>query len=263
MLAKLMKYDLKWTYKLLLIFYALSVVFSLLTRLFLSFDDSLLLHIVGAVMRGCAIAMMINSIINAVMRSWVRFTRSIYGDESYLTHTLPVPRGTVYLSKLLSAVISIFTSVLLTLLCVLICFYSEDMVELVKSAFSNAAAAYDTSVAALIAAVSAVLFFQLVFILMSGYVGVIIGHRCSGGKMGMSVLAGFGIYAVMSGLLLAVVFVIGAFNEDVMSMITTSSAVSIGAVKLLMTIVIVVYALYDLALCAAGGALLKKSVNVD
>ena len=34
------------------------------------------------------IGMIINSLINGLMRSWVRFINNVYKDESYLTHTL-------------------------------------------------------------------------------------------------------------------------------------------------------------------------------
>ena len=263
MLAKLMKYDLKWTYKLLVIFYSLALAFSLLTRLFLSIGDSTLCAVVVGIMRGCAISMMVSSIINALMRSWVRFIRGVYGDESYLTHTLPVPRSTVYLSKLLTSIICVFTSVLLTVACVFVCFYSEGMIEWMKSTFSIAAAAYDTSVTMLIVTLAAALFLQLVFILLAGYVGSIIGHRSSGARIARSVMWGFGIYIVAGGVMLATIFIIGLFNDEVMNVITTAAAVGIDAVKLLMITVIVVYAVCDSALAAVGYSLLKKGVNVD
>ena len=35
------------------------------------------------------------------MRMWVRFRSNFYGDESYLTHTLPIKREVLYTSKIL------------------------------------------------------------------------------------------------------------------------------------------------------------------
>ena len=47
-------------------------------------------------------------LINNLMRTWVRFRHNLYGDESYLTHTLPVERKTIYLSKFITSIILVF-----------------------------------------------------------------------------------------------------------------------------------------------------------
>ena len=59
---------------------------------------------------GIAISMMINSLVNCLMRLWARFVKNLYKDESYITHTLPVEKKDIYLSKVLSALITIFTT---------------------------------------------------------------------------------------------------------------------------------------------------------
>lgn len=43
--------------------------------------------------------MIVSSLINGLMRSWVRFITNIYKDESYLTHTLTIEKKDIYLSK--------------------------------------------------------------------------------------------------------------------------------------------------------------------
>jgi len=47
MLMKLLKYDLKWSYRHLVIFYILTLLFALFTRFFLSFDNSTIFDIIG------------------------------------------------------------------------------------------------------------------------------------------------------------------------------------------------------------------------
>ena len=86
----------------------------------------------GLIAFGIAISMMINSLVNCIMRLWARFIRNLYKDESYLTHTLPVPRKTIYLSKIISALICIFTTTLVIALCLFICYYSEANIEMLK-----------------------------------------------------------------------------------------------------------------------------------
>ena len=110
MLRKLLKYDLKSIFKVLIIFYILAMLFGVLTRVFFSFENSLMLQILGEIAQGAAISMMCSTLINNIMRMWVRFKAHFYSDESYLTHTLPVEKSTHYLSKILTTIINLFTS---------------------------------------------------------------------------------------------------------------------------------------------------------
>ena len=132
MLKKLLKYDLKWTYKLLVIFYALALIFSCITRLCSLVDNSALFSVLKSISAVFAIAMMVNAIINCIMRSWVRFTKNMYKDESYLTHTLPVSKNKLYLSKVLSAVICMVTSIVVVIACLFICYYSKENISILK-----------------------------------------------------------------------------------------------------------------------------------
>ena len=102
MLKKLLKYDLKNVYKILIIFYALSIFFGILTRIFFSIDNSTIMNIIAQVCGGITISMAFNIIINNLIKSWVMFKQNLYGDESYLTHTLPINKKTLYLSKIIS-----------------------------------------------------------------------------------------------------------------------------------------------------------------
>lgn len=99
MLKKLLKYDLKWCFKPLIVFYILAIFFSIITRVVESFEQTLIILIIDKICSGVVIAMIVNILINCFMRNWVRFIRNIYKDESYLTHTLPVSKSAIYLSK--------------------------------------------------------------------------------------------------------------------------------------------------------------------
>ena len=82
MLKKLLKYELKNIFKFLVIFYSLSIFFSILTRIFLSIENSFIMNILGQITSGATISMMFSILINNLMRLWVRFKNNLYGDES-------------------------------------------------------------------------------------------------------------------------------------------------------------------------------------
>ena len=107
MLKKLLKYDLQSINIVLIVFYGLSIFFSILTRIFLSIENSFIFNVIGQICNGTMIAMMFNIIINNLIRLWVRFKQNFYGDESYLTHTLPVEKKTPLI--ILSIPSAIFT----------------------------------------------------------------------------------------------------------------------------------------------------------
>ena len=99
MLSKVLKYDLKFVYKVLLVFYSLVIFFAILTRLCFSFENSFILNILANIFSGFTISFMFSILINNLMRLWARFIKNCYSDESYLTHTLPINKKTIYASK--------------------------------------------------------------------------------------------------------------------------------------------------------------------
>jgi len=71
--------------------------------------------------------------VNNLLRLWIRFKNTLYDDESYLTHTLPVDRKTIYLSKIVVSMITMFTSILVIVLTLFIAYYSKENMETLKN----------------------------------------------------------------------------------------------------------------------------------
>ena len=152
MLKKLLKYDLKWIYKVILVFYALAIFFALLSFGLSKAENSTLLNVLAQISCGFTVAMVANCIVNSIMRSWVRFRNNMYKDESYLTHTLPVSRHTVFLSKTLSAFICTFISTAVSAACIVLCYYNNDVIkESVKTMLGSLADSFGVSKAAVLA----------------------------------------------------------------------------------------------------------------
>lgn len=263
MLKKLLKYDLEWMYKVLIIFYILAITFSTIGRGLESIENSLILNIVGQVCVGIAISMMINIIINNMIRIWVRFIRNIYKDESYLTHTLPIRKKTIYLSKVLSAIITMFMSVCIIFLCITICYYSKANIEFLKTSLELVASTYDSTIIGLVFVVFAMLFLQMLFALLAGYIGVIIGHKSNNGKMVKSVLYGFIAYTLPQIATLGILFIIGLFNANIMNLFNTTNVLDINTIKFVMYAVMTIYICCIGVYYIFGKKQFEKGVNVD
>ena len=158
MLKKLLKYDIENIFKVLIIFYSLALFFAVLTRLFLNIENSFILNIIGKICSGVLISMIFNIIINNLMRVWIRFKNNFFGDESYLTHTLPVEKKTLYLSKILTAIITLFVSVLVSSLSLFIAYYSKDFMLMLKESLGMVASIYNSSIIQIILMLLFVLF---------------------------------------------------------------------------------------------------------
>lgn len=263
MLKKLLKYDLKWTYKLLTIFYVLAIVFSVLGRGFREIENSLIFNIIGQICTDASIAMIVNVLINTLMRVWVRFIRNIYKDESYLTHTLPVKKSTIYLSKILSAIIAMFTSSIVIVACLLISYYSKENIEWLKQSIEFMANAYDSTVVSFMATVGLTVFLELLFALFAGYIGIILAYKSNNIKTAKSVIFGFIAYMVPSAFTLLGMFVMGLFNPEVMNLFNTVEALNVNALKTVLHGGMTMYMCYIILYYFIGKKQFEKGINVD
>lgn len=263
MLGKLLKYDLKWIYKLLIIFYSLAIIFSVFGRIFTEIENSLIFNIIGQVCNGTAITMVINILINNLIRVWVRFVRNLYKDESYLTHTLPINKKTIFLAKVLSAIITMLTSALVIVICLAICYYSKANIEWIKQTLEFVAATYNSTVVGFLLTVASVFFLELIFALFAGYIGIIIAHRADNLKMLKSVIYGFISYIIPQIITILIIFIAGLFNKDIMNLFNTTNVVNIEIIKSIMNIGIIVYLCYIVIYYFIGKKQFEKGVNVD
>lgn len=263
MLGKLLRHDLKWVYKVVVVFYALSFVFSVIGRGLSEIKNSLVFSVVSKIAFGIAISMIVSSLINCIMRLWARFIKNVYKDESYLTHTLPVEKKTIYASKVICALVCIFTTTLIAIICLFICYYSKSNIQVIKLSLELAASTYDTTVLNLLLLISFVIFLEIIYIVLIGYVGIILGYKSNKGKMIKTLVISFALYMIMQTVTLIGIAVIGLFNPNIMNLINTTDAISIDAIKSVMYIGITMYVIYIIFLYILGKKQLEKGVNVD
>lgn len=263
MLKKLLKYDLIWIYKFLVIFYAIALFFSLLTRIFFSIGNSFAMDFLAQFCSGVAISMFISSIINNLTRLWLRFKQNFYGDESYLTHTLPIKKSTLYVSKALTAVISLFTSVLVIVACLFIAYYSKENMEILKKTLFSFSSAMDSSVFGFLFALVVLLFLEFLTALQAGYLGTIIGHTKNGPKTGLSVLFGFCVYMLVQVFGVLTVVIAGLFYPSVLDAFITNDVSNITVFKTVLWICMFAYTIAVAVMYWISLKLFKRGVNVD
>ena len=257
MLRKLLKYDLKWIYKLIVIYYGLALVFALIGRGLSLIDNSLVFDVISKISCGTSVAMMFNILINNIIRIWVRYIQNVYKDESYLTHTLPVTKSEIYLSKVLSGLITMTTSIVVVLVSFVICYWSDSLVDFIKMIYPGLSWS-------VIVLTGIVVILELLFLLFLGLLAITIGYRNNHKKLVKSFASGFIIYMTSSFISLSVLFIIGLFNKDILNLFTSMNAVvSMDILKWLLGIAAIIYLVYIVLCNIISNKLLQKGVNVD
>lgn len=262
MLKKLLKYDLKWCFKLLSIFYGLAIFFSIICRLIEGINNSLVILIIDKICSGIVIAMIANIIINTFMRNWVRFIYNIYKDESYLTHTLPVSKSQIFLSKVLSIIVTLLVSFAVIIGCLAIVCLNKDTWLILKQALESSAVIFNGSVFSLVFVIIITIFFQFLTIVMSGILGIIIGHKSNNHKILKSIVLGMTIYIFLSLLLLGLLYIIGLINPEFMSIFIHIN-INSNTLKNMMLIIVGIYVIYNSLIYIVSNKLLNNGINVD
>ena len=258
MLIKLLKYDLKYMIKNMSIFYILSIFFAITTRILFNIEESVIVNIIGQISVGCMFSMVASILINTMMRSWVRFRDSLYKDEAYLTHTLPVTKSELYNSKFIQTLIFFFIGFIIILLSLFIAYYSKDTWTAITNYIKTITTGLNMSTLFFIIIAIIIIFLEVFNAIQCGFLGIILGYKKNNSKLGYSVLFGFIMYLISQTLVLSLVFVYGLFDNTVMELFKTATInIDVDAFKTLSIVSSLVY----LAIIFSMSIICKKTLN--
>ena len=264
MLVKLLKYDLKYMIRNMSVFYLLALFFAITTRVLFNMEQSVIVNIISKISLGFLISMLANILINTMMRSWIRFRDSIYKDEAYLTHTLPVTKNDIYDSKFIQTFIFFFIGFIVILLCLFITFYSKDTWVIISNYIKSIVNGLGMSVTFFIVMTIIVIFLEVFNAIQCGFLGIILGYKKNNNKIIYSVLFGFIIYLIAQFLVLSLVFIYGLFDSSVMELFKTATInIDVNAFKILAIVSSVLYLIIIFCMSILCKKLLNKGVNIE
>lgn len=265
MLRKLLKYETVNTLKFLMIFYIIAVVFAVITRILFAFEDSsFMVYFFGQFCQGVTISMMCSALFNNIIRLWARFRQNFYGDESYLTHTLPVTKGAHLASKFINSVVTLIITMMVAGICLCIMYYGTHIGESIKSLVYPGADYYDTSIVTLILVFVMLLFLQFFNILQCGYTGIVLGHRANSKKIGLSVLFGGIIYMGSQTVTILIMLAGTLYDSRIFDLFTElNPIISPDLLKFLVVMTFISYTVVIAVNYLICTKLFKKGVNVD
>ncbi len=191
MLARILKYDLKRLYKPMLVVYLLTLILAFVAK---ATDSSLdgepnmitVLHTLcfcGAYLFCAGIVFL------TCVNLWREFRSKMYGEESYLTHTLPVNTLTLWSAKFIENLLMVLSGMLVISATLAIMASSRGGANITQMIFG-----YGTEGVEPLVALAVVVAFQWAFIVMSGITGIILGNRMANRRGLHTVIWGLIVY---------------------------------------------------------------------
>ena len=263
MLNKLLKYDLKYMIKNMSVLYILALFFGITTRILFSLEQTIIINILGQISVGCMFAMVVNILINTIMRSWVRFRDSIYKDEAYLTHTLPVTKNDIYNSKFIQTLIFFVVGFLIILLTIFITYYTKDRWLQLKVLISTITTGLELNSTIFVISFIAIIFLEIFNAIQCGFLGIILGYKKNNNKVAFSVLFGIVAYFLSQSIVLLLIFIVGLFNSSIMDLFTSNILLDTSAFKLLIILAIIIYFLIIILMSILCKKEFNKGVNLE
>lgn len=260
MLKKLLKYDFKWVCNKALIFFAIVCLFTAITSRILGYyTSSFIGNLFYMIFRNAYIGLAVGLIFNLILRTWFRVRNNLYKDESYLTHTLPVSKNSLFNSKIITSIVLSIISILIILIGILIIFLDNNLINTLKEFMNN------SDIVFIAVSIFITLILELIYLIISAIVGVIIGNRHNNYKDALSIVYGIAIYMFFQLLMLGLIYVFGLFNNDVLILFQENIKVeeNIPLFKLIISYVNIIYALSIVAVYFIGKKMFNKGVNVE
>lgn len=262
MIKSLIKYDVKkMTVNMLVYVYVIAIALSLLTRFINIWDDIHAVAILGAVFEGIVYSALGSILINTFVQILRVFIVNFYKDESYLTHTLPVSKSKLLLSKYISSLIVIFASVLVCFVCLFIVFYSKEFAEMLKMFLEISVAGFDMSVGLFIALFALIIFSQICAIISMAFCAIVKGFSYNSKRVLRSFL--WFIVYYMGAMVVTLISVVIVFAISGNAEVLLANVLPQSAFLTLLILALVLYLIYSLVFYYICNRTFNKGVNVD
>lgn len=254
-ILNLIKYDLKFVYKQLAVFYIIIFILAITAHLTDLENSPFIVRFIHEFAQDATFGFSIGMVINGCLRTWAKFKYSMYGDESYLSHTLPIKRSTLWNAKFLTGIIVVMFSILTFVACILIIFLSPQNLAFLESING------DTWITILIFTFA--IFCQFTFIMQVGFTGLTLGHRHRNNRMVYSVLYGIILYLIVGLFIVGFCLLLSLFIPSLHTMLFDGTFSNLQDVNLLLSIINLLYLLAIAASYFINRRTLQHGINVD
>lgn len=220
MLGKVLKYDLKALCRYLIPLYAVLFGLGIMIRLLGFFDNvSIIAIICGLMIVALVVLSCLSFVLNGIF-SVKYYLENLFKDEGYLTHTLPVKKGTLLFSKVLASLVTFSMTALVLIISLIVAFYQKGLfVDVVKVLNLSI---YGMSVYEFLLFMIVYGVIGYIVTILMVYAAIAIGYSRSSNKLVSSVVWGLIFYFVMEFLYLGLLGIIMIINPTFISNLDNS-----------------------------------------
>jgi len=264
MLNKLLKYDLKYIFKTQIYIFGTTIICLIIAKIFQStVHDFFIYYSIHLSFLMFTYALMFVLIINNFIRLWSRFKNTIYGDESYLIHTLPVTKNQIFLSKTLTSIITLTTSTIFVFIADLIVrdFKLRGVYTYVSTGLNIFINQYLNSFPTQIT-IYFIILLVLITLSMIGYFSLIFGHKAKRNKLVLSIIIGIVLFILTLSLSFVFYAIIGIFNYGISNFLWNSTLTN-ATKKTLFIITVIFYIMTSSVYYWFSLRKLEKGINVE
>ena len=156
--------------------------------------DTSVTNIIGVFLVGIFYLGCFAMVVTTMILMMVRFSKSVHGDEGYLTHTLPVGVHSILLSRLLICFLAVLVSFAAVYAGIQIATLGVDSVETLGVSLKSALNAAGVDTSAMLLKIFLMGGLSILSMILMLYAAISIGHSFANGKTGKSVLFFFILY---------------------------------------------------------------------
>lgn len=205
MLRKLFKYDFKEINKSLLVLFIITIILSVINVLTSNHGSNETLLSLFIVTTDLALVLIFLILVFSIIVTYSRFRETMYKDEAYLIHTLPVKTTTIYDAKVLASIVSILLALLVAGVCFVYVFSHSFLISFICKTLKDSKDTMETISFCLYAIIDVVMFFLCLIN------GLIIGFKFDKRKDLMAFIIGFVAIFLIQFLSLTTIHL---FNEN-------------------------------------------------
>lgn len=261
MSSKLLKYDLRKNMRWMWILFVCTIFVAGITRICTELAQSVaFFKIIGIFFDTIFYSLIANTIIQPFLRSFMNFTKSLYGDESYLTHTLPVTKNQIINSKYLTTIIEILLSFVCVIVSLIIKFASPSFLPTIKLILSTIISGEFSTILVIVLFILLVIVEFLIFISII-YFSIVLAYKTKEKKVLKSFLI-TGLLSFLSLTVLSIIMLVVLLINGVNLSSTTIVLSNSTFISIILTGIIVYFA-FALLYYLLTKKEFNKGVNVD
>ena len=261
MLSKLLKNDLKKNMSWMWILFVSTVAIALLSRGCKELAENItFFKILAIFFDSIFYALIVNTLLHPFLRGFLNFSKSLYGDESYLTHTLPVTKNQIINSKYLTSLIETLLGFITVVISLLIVFGSPTMFDTLKILLSLTISG-DFSIVLLLTLIVLLILVEFLMFLSIIFFSIILAYK-SKEKRVLKTFLFTTAFAFASSTVLSIALVIVLLINNV-SLTSATLTLSANALFSIILTGIIIYLAITTLFYFLAKKEFNKGVNVD